>query len=67
MARRASSLRRCAGSTSSECLWARYTVRQVHDILSANRDFAYDDALKLLQLMTEKGVTFREEDGRVHL
>ena len=50
-------------------LWARgpSTVRQVHDVLSANRDFAYTTTLKLLQLMTEKGVAVREEDGRVHL
>jgi predicted transcriptional regulator len=50
-------------------LWSRgpSTVRQVHDVLSAHRDFAYTTTLKLLQLMTEKGVTAREEDGRVHV
>jgi BlaI family penicillinase repressor len=50
-------------------LWARgpSTVRQVYDVLSAKRDFAYTTTLKLLQLMTEKGVAVREEDGRVHL
>ena len=50
-------------------LWDRgpSTVRQVHDVLSANREFAYTTTLKLLQLMTEKGVAVREEDGRVHL
>lgn len=50
-------------------LWARgpSTVRQVHDILSAKRDFVYTTTLKLLQLMTEKGVTVREEEGRVHV
>ena len=50
-------------------LWARgpSTVRQVHDVLSANRDFVYTTTLKLLQLMTEKGVAVREEEGRVHL
>jgi predicted transcriptional regulator len=50
-------------------LWTRgpSTVRQVHDVLSAKRDFAYTTTLKLLQLMTEKGVTVREADGRVHL
>ena len=49
-------------------LWERgpSTVRQVHDLLSANRDFAYTTTLKLLQVMTEKGVTVREEDGRTH-
>jgi len=50
-------------------LWERgpSTVRQVHDVLSANREFAYTTTLKLLQLMTEKGVAVREEDGRVHV
>jgi predicted transcriptional regulator len=50
-------------------LWARgpSTVRQVHDVLSANRAFAYTTTLKLLQLMTEKGVAVREESGRIHL
>jgi BlaI family transcriptional regulator, penicillinase repressor len=50
-------------------LWERgpSTVRQVHDVLSANREFAYTTTLKLLQLMTEKGVAVREENGRVHL
>jgi BlaI family penicillinase repressor len=50
-------------------LWERgpSTVRQVHDVLSVDRDFAYTTTLKLLQLMTEKGVAIREEDGRVHL
>ena len=50
-------------------LWERgpSTVRQVHDVLSVNREFAYTTTLKLLQLMTEKGVAVREEAGRVHL
>jgi len=50
-------------------LWERgpSTVRQVHDVLSADREFAYTTTLKLLQLMTEKGVAMREEHGRVHL
>jgi predicted transcriptional regulator len=49
-------------------LWARgpSTVREVHDVLSANREFAYTTTLKLLQLMTEKGITVREDEGRVH-
>jgi predicted transcriptional regulator len=50
-------------------LWARgaCTVREVHDVLSEGRDFAYTTTLKLLQVMTGKGVTVREEHGRVHL
>jgi predicted transcriptional regulator len=50
-------------------LWERgpSTVRHVHDVLSADREFAYTTTLKLLQLMTEKGLTVRQEEGRVHL
>jgi BlaI family transcriptional regulator, penicillinase repressor len=50
-------------------LWERgpSTVRQVHDALSVNREFAYTTTLKFLQLMTEKGLTTREEEGRTHL
>ena len=50
-------------------LWERgpSTVRQVHDVLSEGREFAYTTTLKLLQLMTEKGLTVREEEGRIHL
>jgi len=69
MARRASPRPTDAELDILRVLWTRgpSTVRQVYDILSADRDFAYTTTLKLLQLMTEKGVTIREEDGRVHL
>ena len=50
-------------------LWTRgsSTVRQIHDVLAERRDFAYTTTLKLIQIMTEKGLTAREERGRVHL
>ena len=69
MARRASSRPTDAELDILRVLWARgpSTVRQVHDILSVDRDFAYTTTLKLLQLMTEKGVAIREEEGRIHL
>src|SRR4030095_14775307 len=69
MARRPSSRPTDAEIDILRVLWARgpSTVRQVHDVLSANREFASTRTLKLLQLMREKGVTVREEDGRVHL
>ena len=69
MARRASSRPTDAELDILRVLWARgpSTVREVYDVLSANRDFAYTTTLKLLQLMTEKGVTVREESGRAHL
>lgn len=50
-------------------LWAKgpSTVRQVHDTLSRDRPLAYTTALKLLQIMTEKGLTTREELGLLHV
>jgi predicted transcriptional regulator len=68
MARRASARPTNAELEILHVLWARgpSTVRQVHDVLSTDREFAYTTTLKLLQLMTEKGVAVREEDGRVH-
>jgi predicted transcriptional regulator len=42
------------------------TVRQVHDVLSRGRTLAYTTTLKLLQIMTEKGLTLREEQGQQH-
>ncbi|WP_020597774.1 BlaI/MecI/CopY family transcriptional regulator [Spirosoma panaciterrae] len=49
-------------------LWANgpSTVRQVHDSLSQNREIGYTTALKLMQIMHEKGLLSREEDGRSH-
>ena len=69
MARRPASRPTDAELDILRVLWARgpSTVRQVHDVLSANRDFAYTTTLKLLQLMTEKGVAVRAEEGRVHV
>lgn len=42
------------------------TVRQVHDALSQSRDLGYTTALKLMQIMVEKGLLTREEDARSH-
>ena len=43
------------------------TVRQVHDVLSRERPTAYTTALKLLQIMTEKGLVRRDERDRTHV
>lgn len=43
------------------------TVRQVHDVLSRGRSLAYTTTLKLLQIMTDKGLALREELGRQHV
>jgi len=50
-------------------LWDRgpSTVRQVHDILGQERTAAYTTALKLLQIMTEKGLVERDERDRTHI
>jgi predicted transcriptional regulator len=43
------------------------TVRQVHEVLSRERSSAYTTALKLLQIMTEKGLVRRDESDRTHV
>jgi predicted transcriptional regulator len=50
-------------------LWDRgpSTVRQVHDVLSRERPTAYTTALKLMQIMTEKGLVGRDERDRTHV
>jgi BlaI family transcriptional regulator, penicillinase repressor len=50
-------------------LWERgpCTVRQVHDVLLRDRPTAYTTALKLLQIMAEKGLVSRDERERTHV
>lgn len=50
-------------------LWDRgaSTVRQVHEALSRERPAAYTTALKMLQIMTEKGLVRRDETDRTHV
>lgn len=50
-------------------LWQRgaSTVRQVHEELGRDRPTAYTTALKLLQIMTEKGLVRRDESDRTHV
>jgi BlaI family penicillinase repressor len=43
------------------------SVREIHNVLSRDREFAYTTTLKFLQIMTDKGLTLREEQGRQHL
>jgi predicted transcriptional regulator len=49
-------------------LWARgpSTVREVHDALGA-RETGYTTALKLLQIMADKGLVARDETARAHV
>ena len=50
-------------------LWERgpSTVRQVHEVLARERPSAYTTALKLMQIMTEKGLVRRDETERTHI
>jgi predicted transcriptional regulator len=50
-------------------LWRRgpSTVRQVHDVLSAEKSTGYTTVLKFMQIMTEKGLLIRDQSGRSHV
>ena len=50
-------------------LWQRgpSTVRTVTDALQAERGTGYTTALKLLQIMTEKGLVVRNDSARSHV
>ncbi len=43
------------------------TVRQVHDLLGADPPRGYTTILKLLQIMSEKGLVRRDERQRAHI
>lgn len=50
-------------------LWERgpSTVRQVFEVLSADRELGYTTALKMLQIMDEKGLVKRDARDRIHV
>ena len=50
-------------------LWDRgpSTVRDVHDALHAERETGYTTVLKLMQIMTEKGLLTRDASRRSHV
>jgi BlaI family penicillinase repressor len=50
-------------------LWDRgpSLVRDVQEVLSADRPTGYTTALKLLQIMTDKGLVSRDENSRAHV
>ena len=50
-------------------LWSRgpSTVRQVHELFSRDRETGYTTVLKLMQIMTEKGLVERDESERTHV
>jgi BlaI family penicillinase repressor len=50
-------------------LWrlGKATVRQVHEELSASKPTGYTTTLKLMQIMTRKGLVSRDESERTHV
>jgi BlaI family transcriptional regulator, penicillinase repressor len=52
-----------------QVLWQKgnATVREVHDELSRSRDIGYTTALKLLQIMYEKGLVTRDDSSKTHI
>ncbi len=52
-----------------QVLWARgpSTVREVHEALSEKKPIGYTTVLKLLQIMTTKGLVRRDEGQRAHV
>ena len=43
------------------------TVRFVNDILKQKREIGYTTTLKIMQIMSDKGLVSRELDGRTHV
>jgi len=43
------------------------TVRQVQEALNQDRETGYTTVLKLMQIMTEKGLVERDESERTHI
>lgn len=50
-------------------IWERgpATVRQVHEALASTRETGYTTTLKLMQIMTDKGLVTRDESARTHI
>jgi predicted transcriptional regulator len=50
-------------------LWEQgpLTVKQVHETIRTTRDVGYTTVLKLMQVMTEKGLVERDESERSHV
>ena len=50
-------------------LWEKgpSTVRELHDAVNLQRAVVYTSVLKILQIMTEKGLVEREESAKAHV
>ena len=52
-----------------QVLWDKTeaTVREVHETLQSVKEVGYTTTLKLMQIMHEKGLVFRNEASRTHI
>ena len=52
-----------------QILWQKQpaTVREIHDALNEEKPSGYTTVLKLLQIMTTKGLVVRDEANRAHV
>lgn len=52
-----------------QVLWHKgpSTVREVNDLVGRDKEVGYTTTLKLMQIMTEKGLLSREKDSRTHI
>lgn len=52
-----------------QILWQKEpaTVREIHDALNEDKPSGYTTVLKLLQIMTAKGLVIRDEAARAHV
>ena len=50
-------------------LWSKgsATVREIYELVSQRRTLGYTSVLKMLQIMTEKGLVERTEAGKAHI
>ncbi len=52
-----------------QILWKQgpSTVKTVNEILAHHKEVGYTTTLKMLQIMFEKGLCFREAEGKLHI
>lgn len=52
-----------------QILWGKgnCTVRDVHEVLTINKEAGYTTTLKLMQIMHEKGLVTRDTSSKTHL
>ena len=52
-----------------QVLWTQgpATVRAVNDRLGKGREIGYTTTLKLMQIMFDKGLVFRQKEGKTHI